>query len=280
MSEWHADHAVVDRWAEGRAAMPEAASLEQHLLGCQPCRALVAAQVTEARPQTVPDPQTVWNRLRDEIELPKATAVERLLSRVGLAPHEARLVAQAPMFRTEWASAVLAVLIFAGLAAQLGNSRGMWLFLAIAPLVPATAVALCYDPRIEPALEQELTTPYPTLRLVLLRTIAVVIGGLPVLLVLGLLVPGSEPYLWLLPAAGGVAAVLAFSTVTTPLRAAEVIAAVWLITVTVAAQKGAPREVLRTPFVVAYVTLGLLSGCVFALRGRHLREWRQRGGRS
>jgi hypothetical protein len=154
----------------------------------------------------------------------------------------------------------------------------MWLFLAVAPLVPGTAVALCYDPRIEPALEQELTTPYSTVRLVLLRTIAVLAGGLPVLLLLGLLVPGSEPYLWLLPAAGFAAGVLALSTVTTPLRAAGVIALVWLIAVTAAAQAGSARDVLRAPFAAAYIVLTAASMCVFALRSRHLREPRPRGG--
>jgi hypothetical protein len=280
MTEWHADVGLLERWAEGRAAMPEATSLEQHLLGCPACRALVQTRVMADRPRTLPDPDVVWNRLRDEIEVPQATAAERVFRRLGLAPNDARLIAEAPMFRAEWATALLAVLIFATFAALLGHSRGMWLFLAIAPLVPGTAVALCYDPRIEPALEQELTTPHPTVRLVLLRTVAVLAGGLPILLALGLLVPGSEPYLWLLPAAGFVAAVLALSTVTTPLRATATLAAVWLIAVSVAAQVGAPGDVLRAPFGVGYVAVALLGVGVFAIRSRHLRQPRQRGGRS
>ena len=193
MTEWHADVGLLERWAQGQAAMPEATSLEQHLLGCPECRALVHACVSASRPRTVPDPEAVWSRLRDEIEVSRPTAVERVFRRAGLSPNDARLIAEAPMFRAEWASALLAVLIFSTFAAFLGQSRGMWLFLAVAPLVPGTAVALCYDPRIEPALEHELTTPYSTMRLVLLRTLAVLAGGLPVLLVLGLLVPGSEP---------------------------------------------------------------------------------------
>jgi hypothetical protein len=280
MTEWHADVGRLERWAQGQAAMPEATSLEQHLLGCAECRALVHACVSASRPRTVPDPEAVWSRLRDEIEVPKATAAERVFRRAGLSPNDARLIAEAPMFRAEWAGALLAVLIFSTLAAFLGQSRGMWLFLAVAPLVPGTAVALCYDPRIEPALEQELTTPYSTMRLVLLRTLAVLVGGLPTLLVVGLLVPGSEPYLWLLPAAGFVAAVLALSTVTTPLRAAAMIATGWLSAVSVAARVGSPGDVLRAPFAAGYVAAAVVSLGVFALRGRHIRQPRQRGGQS
>jgi hypothetical protein len=166
------------------------------------------------------------------------------------------------------------------LAAALGHSRGMWLFLAIAPLVPAAAVALCFDPRIEPALEHELTTPYSAMRLVMLRTAAVLLTGLPLLLLLGLLVPGSEPYLWLLPAAGFVGAVLALSTWTTPLRAAAVIGAAWLAAVSTAAQVGSVHDVLRAPFAVAYVVLTVAGVVVLALRNQHLRASRHRGGRA
>jgi hypothetical protein len=278
MSEWHADAGLLDRWVEGRAAMPEATSLEQHLLDCPACRGLVQARVVAVRPRAVPDQESVWNRLRDEIEVPKATVAERLFRGLGVPPNDARLIAQAPMFRAEWASALLAVLIFTGFAALLGHSRGLWFFLAVAPLVPGTAVALCYDPRVEPALEQELTTPYSTMRLVLLRTVAVLAGGLPILLVLGLLVPGSEPYLWLLPAAGFVAAVLAMSTVMSALRAAATIALGWFAAVSLAAQTGSPEDVLRAPFAAAYVAVALLGVTVFVLRGRHLPLLRQRGG--
>jgi Putative zinc-finger len=280
MTEWHADTASLTRWVDGGAGAAEATSVEQHLLGCVACRAQVDGQVAAVRPRAVPDPERVWSRLRDQLELPRASVVERVLRRSGLAPHDARLVAQAPMFRTEWMSAVLAVLVFATLAAQLGHSRGIWFFLAVAPLVPQAAVALCFDPRIEPALEQELVTPYSTVRLVLLRTLAVLAGGFPVLLLLGLLIPGNAPYLWLVPAAGFVAAVLALSTWTTPLRAAAAIAAVWLVLVSVTAVAGSVHDVLRPPFAFGYAILAAAGVVVFVRRSGHLRDSRKDGGRS
>jgi hypothetical protein len=62
---------------------------------------------------------------------------------------------------------------------------------------------------MDPALEPEMVTPYPALRLILLRTIAVLALALPAVLLLGLVVPGDAPFAWLLPAIGFVAVVLA-----------------------------------------------------------------------
>ena len=108
--------------------------------------------------------------------------------------------------------AVLLVLVFAELAGQFGQARGELFFLLVAPLLPSAAVAFSYDPDLEPALEQELCTPYPSARLVVLRTIAVLALAIPVAVVFGLVLPGPVSFLWLLPAAGFVAADLALST--------------------------------------------------------------------
>src|SRR5215467_10103592 len=95
---------------------------------------------------------------------------------------------------------------------RIRNANGTWLFLAVAPVVPCLVVASSYDPRLDPALEPELVTPYPALRLILLRTIAVLALALPAVLLFGLVVPGEAPFAWLLPAVGFVAVVLAAST--------------------------------------------------------------------
>src|SRR5262249_62018464 len=92
-----------------------------------------------------------------------------------------------------------------------GHGSGLWLVLAVAPVVPGLGVASSYDPRMDPALEPELVTPYPVLRLILLRTIAVLALALPVVLLFGLVVPGETAFGWLLPAVGFGAAVAAVS---------------------------------------------------------------------
>jgi DNA-directed RNA polymerase specialized sigma24 family protein len=88
------------------------------------------------------------------------------------------------------------------LVSRLRRRHGMWLFLIVAPLIPCVAVAVSYDPGIDPALQPDLVTPYPALRLVLLRAVAVLVIALPVVALAGLLVPGWAPSTWLLPAFG------------------------------------------------------------------------------
>src|SRR5438067_1096121 len=79
-------------------------------------------------------------------EVPRPSVFERLLRGAGLPAPEARLVAVASAFRGVWLTGVAAVLAFAALAAALGHARGVWLFLAVAPVVPCLVVAAGYDP--------------------------------------------------------------------------------------------------------------------------------------
>ena len=172
MTGWHLDDDMLRRYVGRTDSLAEGASAEQHLLSCGPCRARVgaAASVTAL---SVIDFAAVWDRTRDAVEVPRPSVFERLLRGAGLPAAEARLVAVASAFRGVWLAGVAAVLVFAALAAAVGHARGVWLFLSVAPVVPCLVVAAGYDPRLDPALEPELVTPYPVLRLVLLRTIAV-----------------------------------------------------------------------------------------------------------
>ena len=176
MTGWHLDDDALRRYAGRAGSLAEGASAEQHLLSCGPCRARVSAAAAAAG---VVDFAAVWDRTRDAVEVPRPSVFERLLRAAGLPAHEARLVAVASAFRGVWLAGVAAVLAFAAAAAAVGHARGLWLFLAVAPVVPCLAVAAGYDPWLDPALEPELVTPYPALRLILLRTIAVLAVALP-----------------------------------------------------------------------------------------------------
>ena len=138
-------------------------------------------------------------------------------------------------------------------------------------------MAFSYDPGAGPALEPELVTPYPALRLVLLRTVAVLAMALPAVAVFGLFVPGQAPYAWLLPAIGFVAVVLAASTWTSALRAAIAVSAVWLAVVwALVAQSGSADVVLHARFQ-ADLVLALASSVIVLVRRFRLRElhpWR------
>ena len=277
MTGWHLDDDALRRYVERADSLAEGASAEQHLLSCEPCRARVnaAASVTG---RSVIDFVAVWDRTRDAVEVPRPSVFERLLGVAGLPAPEARLVAVASAFRGVWLTGVVAVLAFAALAAAIGHTRGEWLFLAVAPVVPCLVVAAGYDPRLDPALEPELVTPYPVLRLILLRTIAVLALALPAMLLFGLVVPGETAFAWLLPAVGFVTVVLAASTWVSPLRAAIAVSLAWLATVwLLAARSGSPESVLQARAQAAFLALAAASFSIFLLRRRRLhqlRPWR------
>ena len=273
MTAWHLDDDALRRYVERTDSLAEGASVEQHLLSCESCR----ARVTTAAAGVI-DFAAVWDRTRDAVEVPRPSVFERLLRAAGLPAHEARLVAVASAFRGVWLTGVAAVLAFAALAAAVGHARGMWLFLAVAPIVPCLVVASSYDPRMDPALEPELVTPYPMLRLILLRTIAVLALALPAVLLSGLFIPTEEPFAWLLPAVGFVAVVLAASTWFSPLRSAIAVSSVWLGVIwLLALRSGAPEAVLQARVQAAFLALAAASFSIFLVRRRRLhqlRTWR------
>lgn len=264
MTEWHLDETLLTQWIAGEAEAVYAASTEQHVVRCAACRDRVRDITANDRPRAVPDLDAVWAAVRDEIEVPATGVAERLLARLGLSPSDAQLVAAAPAFRGAWLGALCVVLVFATLAAAWADTRGATLFLLVAPLLPVVGVALSYGAEADPALEQEAATPYSPLRLVLLRTLAVLGGSVPLLAVSTVLVPGRTSYLWLLPALGFTAVVLAVSTWTDPLRPAAVVAVGWLVAVGWSAQHGGPGLVLGDACLAAYAAL-LAAGLVVLL---------------
>jgi hypothetical protein len=274
MTGWHVDDETLRHYVERIDSMAEGASVEQHLLTCARCRARVNTAAT-AVDLAVVDLAAVWDRTRDAVEVPRPSVFERLLRAAGLPAQEAKLVAAASAFRGVWLVGVAAVLAFAAVAAMIGHARGLWLFMAVAPVAPCLVVGFSYDRRWDPALEPEMVTPYPALRLILLRTIAVLAVALPAVLLLGLFVPDEAPFAWLLPAVGFVAVVLAASTWVSPLNAAMAVSAAWLVTVwLLAARSASPTAVLQPRTQVAFLVLAAASFGTFLVRRRHLRQLR------
>jgi hypothetical protein len=277
MTGWHLDDGALRRYVERTDSLIEGASADQHLLSCEPCRSRVNAAASMIELSVI-DLAMVWDRTRDAVEVPRPSVFERLLRGVGLPAQEARLVAVASAFRGVWLIGVAAVLAFAALAAAFGHARGVWLFLAVAPVVPCLLVASSYDPWMDPALEPELVTPYPALRLVLLRTIAVLALALPAVLLSGLFVPGQTAFAWLLPALGFVAVVLAASTWVSPLRAAIAVSLGWLGLVSLlATHSGSPDAIVQGRAQAGFLVLAAASFVIFLIRRRRLRQLRPWG---
>lgn len=254
---WHVDDAALARWVDGTDGSVAGASVEQHLIACAECRAKVPAQ---------PVVDQVWARVRDVVEVPRRTVLERSLRRLGVSETDARIVAVSPAFRGAWLVGLLALLAFVTLAGSYGAGRGQLAFLSIAPLVPALAVALGYDPELDEALEAECATPYSRARLVLLRSAALVLVALPAFVTTSLLLPGQIAFWWLVPAAGCTALVLALSTWVAPLAATGMVGTAWLAAVAAVARSGPAADLLGHEYVVLYAVLTACSLLLLVVR--------------
>ncbi|MER7487712.1 zf-HC2 domain-containing protein, partial [Streptomyces sp. NPDC126497] len=113
------------------------------------------------------------------------------------------LWALGPAVRGAWLPAVLLVAVGAvALAHGAGLAHARPWLLALAPVVPVAGVALSYGPHADPMHEITAATPSAGLRLVLMRTAAVLAVSLPLLTLAGALLPSPgapNAAAWLLP---------------------------------------------------------------------------------
>jgi hypothetical protein len=263
---WHADDALMARYARGEASSMHGASLEQHLTGCADCRARIAAHV-EVAPL-----ELVWSRIREQAQSPAPSLVERLLTRLGVPEPDALLVAAAPSLRASWLFGLAVTLGFVGLGAANGGTRGLAFFLLVAPLVPVAGVAFAYGPDVDPSYEVGVAVPYSAARLLLLRTAAVLATSLPLVLAAALLMPGLSwtAVTWLLPALAFTALTLAASTWTRPTFAGLGLGIAWACAVGEAAFDQDPYAVLAPSLLLVYAVVGIAAVLVLRLRIRRL----------
>jgi hypothetical protein len=245
---WHVDAESLRSWVDGVAGALVSASVEQHVLRCAHCRAAVAAMVPQSR-------RPSWDDVLAAVEIPRPGPTERLLVRLGLSSSDSLVVSSAPTLRLGWLAGTIAVLFFAVFSAVFGRENGPGLFLILAPLIPVTGVAAAYGPSSDPSYETVLATPYPMVRLILLRTLSVLVTSVPLVVIAGLFLPTSPlvAVAWLLPAAGFIAVVLTASSWVDPTHAAAVVAGCWIAAVLFAVRSGDPLLVFAPAAFVVYV---------------------------
>lgn len=223
---WHADAALLDRYACGDIDQARASSVEAHLLNCAHCRGAVAARVPPDRLEAG------WLAMERVLDAPRPGPVERLLLRMGIPQHLARLLAATPALRLSWLSAVSLALAFAVIASYNGQGEARMLaFLLVAPLLPVAGVAVAFAPGIDPAYEIALAAPMASFRLLLVRAAAVLASTAVLAGLAALALPevGWVVAAWVLPALGLSAVSLALSSVAAPLPSAAAVASVWLV---------------------------------------------------
>jgi hypothetical protein len=261
---WHADTEALRDYAVGRTSLPLASSLEAHLLHCPSCRTALRAEADQTQLARV------WERVVDDVLSGPTPRAERLALRLGMAERDALVAASAPRVRGAWLLAVLLCVLLGVVAVSTGDSWATFIFLTVAPLLPVGAVGLAYGQDADPIWETTLATPSDPVRLLVVRSVAVLAVAVPVLLIAAILLPGPSwaAAAWLLPALAGTALTLALSTWFTVSRAALGVTAAWVATTVLTAGPGFHNAllVLNSRVLPLYLVVAVVGSAVFWLR--------------
>lgn len=265
---WHLDEELATAYAAGRTGTVLSASIEQHLLGCADCRALLTPTVAPARLDAV------WSTVEEAVTAPRRTLPEIGLLRLGLNSADARLVAATPTLRGAWFTGIVLVLALALLAAY-SSEHGVAIFFALAPSLPVAGVAVAFGPASDPAHEIASATPYPAVRLLALRTAVVVAATFVPAVAAGVLLPGA-PWLataWLLPGLALMLAALVLSGRFELRRTAGALAGGWVLLVLPGLHpNGNPLLAAEVPVQLGSLVLAAVCATLIAGHGRDLPE--------
>jgi len=262
----HVQSELLAAYAGGEIEGARAYSIEAHVVECADCQAAVARLVEPARMQRG------WADIEDRLDTPRPAAIEAALGRLGVPGHLARLLAATPSLSVSWLGAVTVALAFAVIAAH-ESERGLLLFLCVAALLPLAGVAAAFGRGLDPVFEIAVAAPFSSVRLLLLRTAAVLPTTIALAGIAALTLPGVgwTAAAWLLPSLGLTVMSLALATYVAPSRAFGGVTAGWLAIVVFSAIDAGDRlAAFDSGAQVAFVVVALGGGIVLALRQDHL----------
>jgi hypothetical protein len=172
---------------------------------------------------------------------PQRSRFERALLAARVPERWARVMAATPALRWSWAVAVAVVLIVAASAGDndWASDDRLSVMLALAPVLPVAAVAGSFGPTADRAYEVHLVTPLSGLRLLLLRTVTVLMAAIGLSGVAALVAPAGGGWLrvaWLAPSLATTACTLAVGAKWGVNRAGLAVTTAWLTTVVIAGQ--------------------------------------------
>lgn len=263
---WHADPALLARYARGDIDEARASSVEAHLIACDVCRSALTPSADLSRHEAV------WGGIRREIHAPRPKIVEQILRWLGTPDHYARLLAATPSLSASWLLAVVVALGFALIASHEGKGNPLP-FLIIAPLLPLAGVAAAYGPGLDPTYEIGVSSPMRGGRILFVRAAAVfsvtsVLGGIA-----SLALPELDwtAAAWLLPALGMAVASLTLSTWISPALASGGVAAAWVGLVIATVARTGVTQPDRLPWFkpvaqVAFCFVAVVAACVAIIR--------------
>jgi hypothetical protein len=264
--QWHVDEGQMARYAAGAVEGTAACSVEAHLMSCVECRDRLAPRVDRGRLDAV------WAEVVDLTDQPVPGLVERLLRGVGVSIADARLLSSTSSMRLSWFAAVAVLIAFAATVGQT-LSNGDLLFLLVAPVLPVLGVAVAYGESFDPVHSVARAAPMPGLRLLLLRSVAVLVPTIGIMGPAGLLVgpPRLSSAAWLAPSLALVVTCLALTTFVTVGRAAVAVSSVWMVAAALAQDRYRTGvEGFGASTQLAAVVLAAAAAAVLAARADHL----------
>lgn len=264
---WHADPALLHAYVDGRLDAVLSASLERHVDGCPACRTAIRPLVD------APLLDAVWNGVRDRVESRPLPSAIRFAHRLGLSEPSAVLLSAAASLRMAWLSSSVVALGFATVATFLSDGR-LWPFLLVAPLIPVLGVAAAYGDADEPFESLAVTAPYGRTRLVLLRTVGVLVTTLPVAGLFGLFLPGPEwiAAAWFGPALAMVPVLMALASFMGPRLAGSLVTILWCGVVLGSTRQMAATWPVEATQQLAYTALAVGALAVLAARSARTRR--------
>jgi hypothetical protein len=173
-----------------------------------------------------------WRAIIAELDAPARSKLERVLLVLRMPEPIARTLVATPALRRAWFVATGVALLFGlGAADTAKPGASLLMLLALAPMVPVVGVTLAYGPGSDPAHEVTVATPMSGLRLVLLRSAAVVACSIGAAGIATLLLRDKTwmSIAWLIPSLALPAVCLALSTYVAPRRAAVIVGLLWLL---------------------------------------------------
>ncbi|MEV0488647.1 hypothetical protein [Streptomyces atratus] len=269
MTGWHVGAEPARRYASGTASETDAWSLEKHIEVCGRCAARVSAAVRgQGGAAAVVDDvrAAVLAAAAGGTDAVRGSAAVRGPARAPAsvppsAPrhHRVPLLAPAlraagPALRGPWLVAVLlvaaaAVALAYGAGSGTGAEAGLPvrpLLLLIAPVLPLAGVGVSYGRHADPVYELAASTPSGGLRLLLIRTAAVLGVSVPLLTAAGAVLPASAgapgAVAWLVPAVAMTLAALALGSYTGCRAGASSVTAAWGLAVVVPSAGATPLD--------------------------------------
>lgn len=265
---WHADRDLLAAYVAGALDPVNGASVEQHLERCAGCRQNIRPLVD------TPMLDQTWTSILEVVESPELPFPARLARRLGVTEPTSILLGSTASLRTAWISSAFVALAFAVTAVYWSGGGALAPFLLVAPLVPVLGVAAAYGPNEDPLESLIVTAPYGRTRLILLRTLGVLVSVLPFAIGVGLFVPGPVwlAVAWLGPALALVPVMMALSSFVGPRIGAAVVTIGWSAMVLPSVRVVPATWPVELNQQLVYAGLAAISMAVLFVRSRQDRQ--------